>query len=102
MNKWTGHIFGVEVGSRGYVAKSLGYALQKLGLKQNNIGKLKKEVSLICIRCSYLIYLSRKNEIWQPWEAKHLTSRSRNSRNSAEEITTEITSNKETEVFCWF
>ena len=102
MNKWTGHIFGVEVGSRGYVAKSFGYALQKLGLKQKDIGKLKKDVSLICLRCSYSIYLSRKNEIWQPWEAQHFTAKSRNNRNSAEEIATEITSNEETEVFCGF
>ena len=62
INQWTGHVFGIKIGSRGYVAKSFGFALLKLGLKQDAITKLRKAVSLICIRCSYLIYLSRKNE----------------------------------------
>ena len=35
INQWTGHVFGIEIGSRGYVAKSFGFALQKLGLKQD-------------------------------------------------------------------
>ena len=71
MSQWTGHVFAVEVGSRGYVAKSLGYALQRLGLKQSIIQKLKRSVSLICLRCSYAVYLSRRNEIWRPWEGQH-------------------------------
>ena len=92
INQWTGHVFGIEIGSRGYVAKSFGFALQKLGLKQDAITKLRKAVSLICIRCSYLIYLSRKNEIWSPWEAQHPTSKARsNSR-----------PNFETEALCGF
>ena len=66
INQWTGHVFGIEIGSRGYVAKSFGFALRKLGLKQDTITKLRKAASLICIRCSYLIYLSRKDEIWRP------------------------------------
>ena len=70
MNQWSGHVFGIEVGSRGYVAKSLGFALGKLGLGQSSIRSLKKSVSLICLRSSYLIYLSRKNASWRPWEAK--------------------------------
>ena len=36
----------MEIGSRGYVAKSFGFALQKLGLKQDSISKLRKAVSL--------------------------------------------------------
>ena len=71
MSQWTGNVFAIEVGSRGYVAKSLGYALRELGLKQSSIQKLRKSVSLICLRCSYAIYLSRKNEIWRPWEGQH-------------------------------
>ena len=57
INQWTGHVFGIEIGSRGYVAKSFGFALQKLGLKQHAITKLRNAVSLICIRSLYLIYL---------------------------------------------
>ena len=70
MNQWGGHVFGIEIGSRGYVAKSLGFAMRKLGLSQTSIRSLRKMVSLICLRSSYLIYLSRKNKIWRPWDAK--------------------------------
>ena len=70
INQWTGKIYAIEVGSRGYVAKSFIYALKTLGVKQNIVGNLKKAVSLICLRCSYSIYLSRNNEIWRPWEAQ--------------------------------
>ena len=69
INQWTGHDFDIEIGSGGYVTKSFGFALQKLGLKQGAITKLRKAVSLIYIRCSYLIYLPQKNEIWRLWEA---------------------------------
>ena len=95
INQWTGHGFGIEIGSRGYVAKSFGFALQKLGLKQDAITKLRKTVSQICIRCSYLIYLPRKNEIWRPWEAPHPTSKARSSSRTNFE-------NCETEAFCGF
>ena len=88
INQWTGHIFGIEIGSRGY-------ALQKLGLNQDAITKLRKAVSLICRRCSYLIYPSRKNEIWRPWEAQHPTSKARSSSRPNFE-------NSETEAFCGF
>ena len=91
-NQWTGQVFGIEIGSRGYVAKSFGFALQKLGLKQDAITKLRKAVSLICIRRSYLIYLSRKNEIWRPWDAQHPTSKARSSSRLS----------FETEAFCGF
>ena len=69
MNQWSGQVFGIEIGSRGYVAKSLGFALGKLGLTQSSIRSMRKKISLICLRSSYLIYLSRKNTVWRPWEA---------------------------------
>ena len=100
INQWTGHVFGVEVGSRGYVAKSLGFALQKLGFKQLTIGKLRKAISLICIRCSYSIYLSRKCEIWRPWEAQHFKSKGK----SGNKPTNMCSDNPsiEAETFCGF
>ena len=39
INQGSGHIFGIEIKGRGYVAKSFGFALQKLGLKQDAITK---------------------------------------------------------------
>ena len=95
INQWNGHVFGIKIGSRGYVAKSFGFALQKLRLKQDAITKLRKAVSPVCIRCSYLIYLSQKNEIWRLWEAQCPTSKARSSSRQNFE-------NFETEVFCGF
>ena len=75
MNKWKGHIYGIEVGSRGYVAKSVVFALKKLGLEQFLINSIRRKISLACLRSSYLIYLSRKNSVWRPWENRnHLKS----------------------------
>ena len=73
MNKWKGHVFGIEVGSRGYVGRSVVFALRKLGLEQIFIKNIKRNISLTCLRSSYLIYLSRKNAVWRPWENKNHT-----------------------------
>ena len=73
INQWTGQIFGLEVGSRGYVAKSFCFALRKLELGQEIIQRLRRAVSLMCMRCSYSIYLPRKTGIWRPWEHHQLT-----------------------------
>ena len=77
INQWTGQIFGLEVGSRGYVAKSFCFMLRKLGLGKEVVRRLRRAVSLMCMRCSYSIHLSRKTEIWRPWEYPQLT-RARN------------------------
>ena len=70
LNQWTGHIFALKVESRGSVAKSFGFSLQKLGLTQNAFIKLRKVVTN-CIRC-YSICLLRKNYIWRSWETKSI------------------------------
>ena len=70
VNKWSGHVYGIEVGSRGYVARSVVFALKKLGMENSSIKSIRRNLSLICLRSSYLIYLSRKNAVWRPWENK--------------------------------
>ena len=90
----------MEVGSRGYVAKSFGFALQKLGLKQDAIKKLRKAISLICMRCSYSIYLTRKNEIWRPWEAQHFQLKIKHNKHPTDNGSAIF--NKDAEVFCGF
>ena len=40
---------------------------------QEVVRRLRRVVSLMCMRCSYSIYLSRKTEIWRPWEHHQLT-----------------------------
>ena len=70
INKWKGHVYGIEVGSRGYVAKSVVFALKKLGLENSSIKDIRRNISLVCLRSSYLIYLSRNNAVWRPWVNK--------------------------------
>ena len=101
MKQWRGHIYGIEVGSRGYVAKSFGFALRKLGFTQNAIRNAVKDVSLVCLRSSYSIYLSRKNEIWRAWEEKHPLIRIRNDSFRAEENPQKSVYTEE-EDFCGF
>ena len=59
------------------MSKSFCFTLQKLGLGQEVVQRLRRAVSLMCMRYSYSIYLSRKTEIWRPWEHHQLT-RARN------------------------
>ena len=98
INQWTGQIFGLEVGSRGYVAKSFCFALRKLGLGHEVVRRLRRAVSLMCMRCSYSIYLSRKTEIWRPWEHHQLTR----ARNGDCLKNTSVSKVAETEDFCGF
>ena len=47
---------------------------KKLGLEQTLIKKIKCTISQTCLRSSYVIYLSRKNIVWRPWEDKKQTN----------------------------
>ena len=71
INQWNAYIFAVEVGSRGYIAKSLLAAFSRLGMSKSEKKKITKDISQVCVRSSYTIYLSRKNNIWRPWETSH-------------------------------
>lgn len=68
LNGWKTHLFPVEVGSKGYVAFSMDKALKNLGLTNKQMKTVRRVVSNIALRCSYTIYLSRKNKVWRAWE----------------------------------
>ena len=59
LNHWKGYVFAVEIGSRGYVAKSFGYAMRKLEALQQG-STFTQELNRICT-----IYLSRKKKVWR-------------------------------------
>ena len=90
LNHWKGCIFAVEIGSRGYVAKSFGYAMRRLGALQRQVSKFTQELSRICLRSSYTIYLSRKNKVWRSWETncfpKKVQSKKQNSLSEEKQI----------------
>ena len=62
--KWSAQLFTIEVGARGFVAKSTRKFLRKLGLPSKETSKLLKTLSTITAKCSYSIYQHRSNKIW--------------------------------------
>ena len=54
---WVADLLTIEVGARGYVAYSTECCFRQLGM-------LCKSLSRVVARCSYAIYLSRKNKGW--------------------------------------
>ena len=61
---WTAGLLTVEVGARGYVAYSTERCFRQLGMQKRKVSSLCKSLSRVVARCSYAIYLSRKNKDW--------------------------------------
>ena len=103
LNHWKGHIFAVEIGSRGYVAKSFGYAMRKLGAVQCQVKKFTLELNQICLRSSYTIYLCRRNNVWRSWENKYFPEKVRRKKqnsSAAEEQVNNFTGFSSEEISC--
>ena len=58
---WTPILRTIEIGARGFVAKSVRHCFKTLGFNYREINKLTNQLSNIVVRCSYDIYLSRKS-----------------------------------------
>ena len=63
-NKWTPHLFTVEVGARGFVAKSTIKMFRALGFSYGDTSRIAKDLMAIAARCSYVIYVARENPHW--------------------------------------
>ncbi len=63
-NGWLPRLFAIEVGVRGFVAKSVRKCLLSLGMKNGEVNKLCKSVSLISEKCSYAIHCARESQFW--------------------------------------
>ena len=57
--------FPVEVGSRGFVARSLLDCLRQLGFPPVLRRKVRNECSRVALRSSYIIYLRRAIDLWR-------------------------------------
>ena len=64
LQEWNPILMTVEVGVRGYVATSMLRCLHRLGFSNREVHQLRKAFSQVAVRCSYGIYLSRKNVHW--------------------------------------
>ena len=61
---WSAEILTIEVGVRGFVARTLPRLLKRLGQGPKKISKDIKNISSIVARCTYAIYLARKTDYW--------------------------------------
>ena len=63
-NRWTAHPLCVEVGARGFTSNTWHHMVKTLGKKRSTSRKLRSRVRQVAQRCSYYIYLNRKNREW--------------------------------------
>ena len=63
-NGWTPHLFTIEVGARGFVAKSTIRMFRSLGVSHNTTSKCAKDLSVIAAKCSYAIYVAHDCVHW--------------------------------------
>ena len=59
---WVADLFTIGVGARG--AYSTERCFRQLGMQKRTVSSLCKLLSRVVARCSYAIYLSRKNKDW--------------------------------------
>jgi len=63
-NGWAVHLFPIEIGARGYCALTLRSCFLRLGLPYKLVRATIKSLSLIAIKASFQIWLSRENKTW--------------------------------------
>jgi hypothetical protein len=61
---WTSEVATIEVGARGYVARTVPRLLKRLGRESRFISADIKNISSIAARCTYAIYLARESPGW--------------------------------------
>jgi hypothetical protein len=73
-NEWACKIIPIEVGARGFVARSMNYFLRNVGFTPNASSALCKYVSLTVAHCSVHIWYQRHHGKWtkRPLIAPHL------------------------------
>ena len=63
-HEWTPHLFTIEVGARGFVAKSTLRFLSSLGFSRRSSSALSKNLSNVSARCSYAIFNAQSSPHW--------------------------------------
>jgi hypothetical protein len=64
---WSPVLLPIEIGCKGFVGFSFIKCCKKLGFAKHSISHISKLLSKVALRCSYLIYLSRNNQNWKPF-----------------------------------
>jgi hypothetical protein len=63
---WDATLLPVEVGCKGFIGYSLRHCCIELGITRKATTLLCRLLSKVSLRCSYVLYLSRKNRDWAP------------------------------------
>jgi hypothetical protein len=61
---WSAAVLNIEVGARGFVALSVHRCLAALGFSGRATNKICRRLGEVVARCSYAIYLSSSNPVW--------------------------------------
>ena len=64
INNWNSKIITIEVGARGFVAKSMNSFLRSIGFSHKESSSVCKSISMIVARCSHHIFAQRNNTSW--------------------------------------
>lgn len=64
INNWNSKIITIEVGARGFVAKTTNSFLRSIGFSPRQSSSICKDISLIVARCSHYIFMHRDNMTW--------------------------------------
>jgi hypothetical protein len=64
---WTFFYFFLEVGALGWVPRSTRVKLRELGFSSKEVKQITNELALIARKCSYVIYLNRRNKDFRPY-----------------------------------
>ena len=64
VNNWNSKIITIEVGARGFVAKSMNSFLRSVGFSHKESSSICKSLSMIVARCSHHIFANRDNTSW--------------------------------------
>jgi hypothetical protein len=62
---WSVELMTIEIGARGYVANTLPRCLKRLGCSPRQVKRVCKDISSIVARCTYAIYLSHDQKLWE-------------------------------------
>ena len=96
-NSWKTYLFPLEVGAKGYCSSTVRSCLLRLGLSNKVIRSTLKSLSMLYIKASFQIWLSRNNKDWQ--KPEKLPSQSKVPKRSSPVIKDAKTSNVDKKVF---
>ena len=65
-NGWKFYAIVIEVGARGWIPPSVHSGLSRLGIPRHLVKSLCKQLTLLAIKSSYIIWLNRFNQDIQP------------------------------------